>query len=43
MSFPNANLFPYTAEVDARGKLSLGGCDAVELAAGVRHAALRFR
>ena len=33
MSFPNANLFPYTAEVDARGRLSLGGCDAVELAA----------
>ena len=33
MSFPNAHLFPYTAEVDSRGKLSLGGCDAVELAA----------
>ena len=33
MSFPNANLFPYTAEVDARGRLSLGGCDALELAA----------
>ena len=33
LSFPNANLFPYTAEVDARGRLALGGCDAVELAA----------
>ena len=33
LSFPNANLFPFTAEVDARGRLALGGCDAVELAA----------
>lgn len=33
MSFPNANLFPYTAEVDARGRLSLGGCDTLDLAA----------
>ncbi len=33
MTFPNANLFPYTAEVDVRGRLSLGGCDAIELAA----------
>ena len=33
MSFPNAALFPYTAEVSAQGNLVLGGCDAVELAA----------
>ncbi|MDE2860247.1 MAG: diaminopimelate decarboxylase [Chloroflexota bacterium] len=26
-------MFPYTAEVDVRGRLSLGGCDAIELAA----------
>ena len=33
MSFPNAALFPYTAEVSAQGNLVLGGCDVVELAA----------
>ena len=33
MTFPNANLFPFTAEVDVRGRLALGGCDAVDLAA----------
>ncbi len=27
MSFPAASLFPYTAEVDSRGSLVLGGCD----------------
>ena len=27
MSFPSASLFPYTAEVDSRGSLVLGGCD----------------
>ena len=33
MSFPNASLFPYTAEVSAQGNLVLGGCDSVDLAA----------
>ena len=27
MTFPAASLFPYTAEVDSRGSLVLGGCD----------------
>ena len=33
MSFPNASLFPYTAQVSAQGNLVLGGCDVVQLAA----------
>ena len=31
-SLPAANVFPASAEVDARGRLRVGGCDAVELA-----------
>ena len=31
MSFPSASLFPYTAEVDSRGSLVLGGCDTGQL------------
>ena len=33
MSFTNISLFPTTAEVNAAGRLVLGGCDTVELAA----------
>ena len=33
MSFANVSLFPTTAEVNAAGRLVLGGCDTVELAA----------
>lgn len=33
MSFPNASLFPHTAEVSSQGNLILGGCDTVQLAA----------
>ena len=33
MSFANISLFPTTAEVNAAGRLVLGGCDTVELAA----------
>ena len=33
MSFANVSLFPTTAEVNAAGRLALGGCDTVELAA----------
>ena len=32
MTFPAASLFPYTAEVDSRGNLVLGGCDTGQLA-----------
>ena len=31
MTFPAASLFPYTAEVDSRGNLALGGCDTGQL------------
>ena len=31
-TLPAANVFPASAEVDARGRLWLGGCDTVELA-----------
>ncbi len=33
MTFDNASLFPFTATVNDRDHLSLGGCDAVDLAA----------
>ena len=33
MSFANVSLFPTTAEINAAGRLALGGCDTVELAA----------
>ncbi len=33
MSFPNASLFPYTAEVSPQGSLILGGCNIVDLVA----------
>ena len=33
MPFDNIALFPFTADVDARDRLTIGGCDAVELAA----------
>ena len=33
MTFEKASLFPVTAEINQRGHLVLGGCDAVELAA----------
>ena len=32
MTFPNVELFPFTADVDGGGHLTLGGCDAVALA-----------
>ena len=33
MSFPNASLFPHTAEVTSQGNLVLGGCDTTQLTA----------
>ena len=33
MPFDNKALFPFTADVDARDRLTIGGCDTVELAA----------
>ena len=33
MSFPNASIFPYTANVDETGNLILGGCKVADLAA----------
>ena len=33
MTFENASLFPFTAEVNDAGRLDIGGCDATDLAA----------